>query len=488
MMSILRLLPTCLCACLLAACGLPSGSDEAALEAQAFAAGSDGFHSQGTQLHGTPISSVAYANALVKFEGVHRNATLRLVKGELAADMPLQVSGTTPSLTPCFGFHHSGAGRSCGFTVEGQGVCTPGATVTLTSGACGLERGSCTGNPVMRVCSGERPCEWRGAGYLTHGDDATACVSSCPSATFTCPSSGIFTVLAGAFTPGQPWSLSLVASGGRFPMTTRVLRGRELVGARLRNHNAATTSISLEVVDAVNADSVTGTEGTWDESGDTFLYRVRVGGSPTTPPVELCAQSAGSAGWAWAVPVRGVFNALGERQDSTTGFTLGCDAGVIAKCYRWGYKPWMDGSQSGAVTAAHHACTRMARADYCGNGTSFTQNGTRIRLWDILQPTINAAPSTAASGMGFEAGWNGSGPACLSHWRWKHLTAQHCVELNEPIYDDDGHIVNDCRDPSSPYGPAAGGKCSQICDSDEEAKKYYGAAVFNESATNVASP
>ncbi len=488
MTPLLRLLPTFLCACLLAACDVPPEGAGPPLEAQALAAGSDGFHTQGTQLHGTPVLSVSYSDARVKHEGVYRSATLRLMRGELAATMPLQVSGTTPSLQGCIGFHNTGVTRGCGFSVEGQGVCTPGTAVQLTSGACG-QAGSCTGNPVVRVCSGEKPCEYRGAGFLTHGDGASACLSSCPSVRFACPASGIYTVLAGAYTPGQPWSVTLVASSGRFPATSKELRGTELVGAKLLTQPGATTGTTLEVVEAVNADSVLlpGTQDAWDSSGDTFLYRVRYGPSYATPSTELCATSAGTTGWAWAVPVKGVFNTAGGRSDSSTLFTLGCEAGVIAKCYRWGYKPWLDGSLTGQVTQAHHACTRMARADYCGNGTSHTQDGTPIRLWDGLAPGVIAPPDADAGtpGMTFEAGWKTTGPACLSHWRWKHLTSS-CIELKPPIYGDDGGIVNDCRDPSNPYGPYYDGlgKCSAICDSAEEAQKFYGGKLFNSSATH----
>ena len=484
-----RLLTTCLCACLLAACDVPLEGGEPPLEAQSFAAGSDGFHTQGTQLHGTPVRSVSYGGASVKHEGALRSATLKLVKGELGADMPLQVSGTTPSLTGCVG-SHQGVTRSCGFTVEGQGVCTPGTTVQLTSGACGFEPGSCTGNPVARVCAGEKPCEYRGPGFLGHGDDASACHSYCPSVRFTCPDSGVYTVLSGAHTPGNFWSLSLVASSGRFPASTKVLRGRELVGAKLLMQPGATTGTVLEVVDAVNANSVLlpNSQEAWDSSGDTFLYRVRYGPSYATPTTELCATGAGTTGWAWAVPVKGIFDTEGNRFENSSIFTLGCDTGVIAKCYRWGYKPWMDGSATGQVTLAHHACTRMARADYCGNGTPHTQDGTLIQSWDALQPAVIAPPPADAGpppGMTFEAGWHPNGPACLSHWRWKHLTST-CVKLKPPIYGNDGGILNDCRDPAKPYGSysTTGSFCSPICDNPGEAEDYYGGKLFNNSASN----
>ncbi|WP_228559163.1 MULTISPECIES: hypothetical protein [Myxococcus] len=56
------------------------------------------------------------------------------------------------------------------------------------------------------------------------------------------------------------------------------------------------------------------------------------------------------------------------------------------------------------------------------------------------------------------------------------------MPLNPPIYDANGDIVNDCRDPNTPYAP---GKCAEICDNAEEAAQHYGSRVFNHSAINT---
>ena len=84
-----------------------------------------------------------------------------------------------------------------------------------------------------------------------------------------------------------------------------------------------------------------------------------------------------------AIAVAGTWDATGARTGSTTAFTFGCTSGVIAKCVRWGYKPWkvINGK---AMNDYHQACTRMARADYCGDGVSHTRNGTLIDMYDGL--------------------------------------------------------------------------------------------------------
>ncbi len=470
----LRMLPPCLAIYLLSACAPPVDETDTALTQQAFAGDEEDpdSHSQGTQLHATPVRTVMYDDALVQHDGALRVATLKLMRGEIVANMPLSVDGTTPSMMFCGGGAPANETRSCGFIVDGQGVCSPGKAVALVGGDSGSLRNRCTGAPVVRVCAGEAPCEHQGPGYLASANSSFS-LNNCPAVTFTCPSSGVYTALAGPGTPNTTWVMQLTSRSSTYPTTRKVLRGEELIGARLRQPS---TGPALVVEDVINGNALPNTEGSgmWEPSGYTFLYQVRY----TTASVPLCPTGAN-----WAVPVKGLFDLQGTRYESPRGFTLGCDAGVIAKCYRWGYQPWLDGATPGPVTEAHWSCTRMARADYCGQGTSFTLDGTRIRPWDALTPAIISAPSpdSSSNDLTFEAGWNTAGPACLSHLRWKHLTAP-CVPLNPPIYDENGNIVNDCRDPNTPYAP---GKCAEICDDAAQAALYYGSRVFNHSAINT---
>ena len=146
-----------------------------------------------------------------------------------------------------------------------------------------------------------------------------------------------------------------------------------------------------------------------------------------------------------AIPVAAIWDETGARIESSTLFTLGCTTGVIAKCYRWGYRPWIPGY--GDLAAMHWTCTRLARADYCGDGVSHTHDGTLINVWDNLpapgpiqthgglSPLLPAIP-----GMLFEAGWNTSGNVCLSHARWLTIgwllagvCPDHLLECNDPL-------------------------------------------------------
>lgn len=95
------------------------------------------------------------------------------------------------------------------------------------------------------------------------------------------------------------------------------------------------------------------------------------------------------AGGVGAVPVMGRWDYSqgtqtgGDKIDDPAAFTFGCAGSAIAKCVYAGYKPWK--TFAGVSLANHHqACTRAIRADYCGNGASYTSTGRVIDLYDNL--------------------------------------------------------------------------------------------------------
>jgi hypothetical protein len=112
--------------------------------------------------------------------------------------------------------------------------------------------------------------------------------------------------------------------------------------------------------------------------------------------------------------VMGIWDETGARHGymslgaHTIETTFSCTSGVVAKCMIWGYEPLKVGIQ------LHQTCTRMARADYCGNGTSFTKDGTPIDLFDLNE--INR-PSSERDFL-FEAGWAPDGAVCVSRPRY----------------------------------------------------------------------
>jgi hypothetical protein len=131
------------------------------------------------------------------------------------------------------------------------------------------------------------------------------------------------------------------------------------------------------------------TENTMPAHGnnrDTWLYRVEY--AETAAPgqddwTNACSHAPGSDDM--GLFVDGRWSADGAWRAG--GYTFSCPRGAVAKCARsWGYKPWktLASPEHGMVSLQplHAACTRAARADYCGDGESHTREGVLIGMSD----------------------------------------------------------------------------------------------------------
>ena len=89
--------------------------------------------------------------------------------------------------------------------------------------------------------------------------------------------------------------------------------------------------------------------------------------------------------------------------------TFACRDAALAKCVEFGYVPW---EALGGMTLdeLHQACTRMVRADYCGDGHAHTDNGTPIHILD--QEGIQTADPNVSYVV--EAEWGPNGATCLN--------------------------------------------------------------------------
>lgn len=99
----------------------------------------------------------------------------------------------------------TGVDRDCGWTPEASShTCTPGARVAVGCNAgCSPPIGSCDGDPMIRVCEGDRPCTY--PTQLAGNDDSCAPDGGrnvCASTSFTCPASGRYLVMTGAYRAG----------------------------------------------------------------------------------------------------------------------------------------------------------------------------------------------------------------------------------------------------------------------------------------------
>lgn len=120
-----------------------------------------------------------------------------------------------------------------------------------------------------------------------------------------------------------------------------------------------------------------------------------------------------------ALAVQGVWDETGARQEVPGKFTFACENGAIAKCTQWGYSPWAK-KDGHSLAELHQACTRMARADYCGDGRSHTHEDNPIDMYDdlkVLTRTTEASQGWAPERASFEAAWAPDGAWCLARTR-----------------------------------------------------------------------
>lgn len=182
---------------------------------------------------------------------------------------------------------------------------------------------------------------------------------------------------------------------------------------------------------------------------DLWSYQVSYQGSDGSWR-SVCQDANGGA--VSAIAVAGRWNYLqgvaggGEKIEDATAFTFACEGAAIAKCMHFGYKPWA--TVNGESLAGHHqACTRMVRADFCGDGASHTTDGQWVNLYDSV------GVQTDTESWSVEAEWNEAGARCFTSETRAH-TAVTCSGFN-PIPDcgNTSHFQSGTRLISeSPYG------------------------------------
>jgi hypothetical protein len=140
---------------------------------------------------------------------------------------------------------------------------------------------------------------------------------------------------------------------------------------------------------------------------DVWMYTLSLLDTTTSTPLAFCP----GGGAATAVPGR--YDATGKSSPDSTQFTFACENGTIAKCTRWGYRPFgsarkVCGTPYCSITYStaayelsnyHQACTRAATADYCSSGRSFTFAGTLVDVYDftISNSAFGFVPRTRSS-------------------------------------------------------------------------------------------
>jgi len=182
------------------------------------------------------------------------------------------------------------------------------------------------------------------------------------------------------------------------------LEGSELValtadGAQVRG--AQLTGAELESEGSPLRYRIEGVEPT----GDVWHYQVSYLSQEQWLPV--------CDGGATTIPVAGLWDYRqgveggGSRVDVPGVFTLACTDAALGKCVQMGYAPWRTAADGGSLAAHHQACTRMLRADYFGDGRSFTKDGTTINVYDGIGVQVDT------ESWRFEAEWDEDGALCL---------------------------------------------------------------------------
>ena len=124
-----------------------------------------------------------------------------------------------------------------------------------------------------------------------------------------------------------------------------------------------------------------------------------------------------------AIPMTGVWSyeqgvaGGGGYTPDASKVTFACRGKAIAKCMEMGYRP---SASTGSLTATQQeelvSCTRLLRADYCGDGRSFTVNGTLLNLYDNVGIQADAEP------WAIEAEWTSAGARCTNDASLTRLT------------------------------------------------------------------
>lgn len=189
----------------------------------------------------------------------------------------------------------------------------------------------------------------------------------------------------------------------------RVLAGADLVGVTLTIGDGAGNRLPVRV-DAVKPDPL-------DPSGETMLYAFSVEGT-SGQWRSLC--QADPYGGQWALPL-----AFGEDGTPTPAgvFSITCTSGARGKCIRFGYKPWHADVAGVSMRGLYDACVHMVRADYCGDGTAHTRDGTLIDIYD----RAGIQQSEPEAGMSFEAAWGPQGAVCLARTRLPDVATMEAV-------------------------------------------------------------
>ena len=234
--------------------------------------------------------------------------------------------------------------------------------------------------------------------------------------------------------------LALVNAGCTASSTTESFEGTESpdgelspLGTSINGTSINGTSINGTTLTSPGLSAADFTGTTWSadlSNGGTIQLRIDGSAALAAPNADVMTYQvsyASSSGWSplcgadtsgnpvAAIVMAGVWSyeqgapGGGGYTPDASRITFACRGKAIAKCLEMGYRP---SASSRSLTSAQQeelvACTRVLRADYCGDGRSFTVDGTLINLYDDVGIQADAEPWT------IEAEWTSAGARCTN--------------------------------------------------------------------------
>lgn len=213
--------------------------------------------------------------------------------------------------------------------------------------------------------------------------------------------------------------------------------GKALVGARFQAQLDDGSKVALRI---------DGIEQHADKNfKDVYAYEVSYNTQDAWLP--LCGLDADGLP-VKAIPLEGRWDlsegtATGGRHiDDPSSFTFACVDAVLGKCVMGGYVPWRQvlrceksghgkGKGQGScvmhsLAAEHQACTRLLRADYCGDGRSHTQDGVLLNMFDAYGVRVDSEQWP------FEGEWDENGARCLATTRSAQNVPACYAQLADP--------------------------------------------------------
>jgi len=199
-----------------------------------------------------------------------------------------------------------------------------------------------------------------------------------------------------------------VMSGGQHVLATAATseQGDLVVVAEGIEYRGATLVDSRWWLDPAHTAYVTITEFAQEQGHFGYQFEHRVVEGASIRPV-ICEPDEDGDQWAYVVGDVNVDPGTAEISVDHGALAIACASGALGKAISWGFSPWKNGHVHD--TKFYQAGLRTVMADYCGDGSSYTVDGTVIQVSNERagQTFFDPAAST-------EAVFGPDGALCLS--------------------------------------------------------------------------